>query len=271
MTVRSPDVSLALEKLASPFKPAAQEAFSSDLTVGELILLEEVGFFPVEIVSGTGSASWYTQFSTAGTEPAMWAAAIASAIRDARSRIASDLHRHGAEGVVAMRMELERERANLLTCTMLGTAVRGAKARKGTDRSFTTTLSARDFHLLVRGGYRPAGIVAGTSVVGFNARSVSQALGLARDNFELEEQTNALYSARESAMDMLEREALDLDADGVVGVQLSERPVNTMLVHAVELIAVGTAVRRSGTSEISLGPELQLTLDDPAPDTFQHG
>lgn len=281
MTSQSLEIVDALRTLASPFEPSAQPVFSSDLTVGELILLEEVGFRPVEIVSGAGSASWYTQFSTAGTEADLWASALGSAIDEARSQILSDLERHRADGLVAMRLELERERANLLTCTMLGTAVREEQRRRGPASSqktsshsgrgpFTTTLSARDFHLLIRGGYRPAGIVMGTSVVGFSARSVSQALGLSRDNFELEGQTNALYAAREKAMAMLEREAMSLGADGVVGVQISERPVNTMIVHAVELIAVGTAVRR-GSSHVSLDPELQLTLDDPAPETFQHG
>jgi uncharacterized protein YbjQ (UPF0145 family) len=249
--------------------------FLSDLTVGELILLEEIGYRPVEIVSGAGSASWFPQFTTAGTEAKMWGAAIASAIADARAAIHSEVSQRDADGVVAMRLELEREPANQLTCTMLGTAVR--EQPQGGHRSstrhgpFTTTLSARDFHLLVRAGYRAVGIVLGVSVVGFSARSASQSLGLARDNAELEGQTRALYSAREEAMEMMEREAGSLGAHGVVAVQLAERPVNTMLIHAVELMAIGTAVRRGPRGHQSLDPQLQLTLDDPAAETFASG
>jgi len=267
-----PDVAAALEALRTPFHLAGQATFLSDLTVGELILLEEIGYVPVEIVSGAGSASWYAQFTTAGTEAKIWGQAIASAIAEARAAIYAEVTQRDADGVVAMRLELERGLPNQLTCTMLGTAVRGQRAgghRNPTGHGpFTTTLSARDFHLLVRAGYSAVGIVLGVSVVGFSARSTSQSLGLARDNVELEGQTRALYSAREEAMEMMEREAGSLRADGVVEVQLSERPVNTMLVHAVELMAIGTAVRRGREGHQSLDPQLQLSLDDAAPETF---
>jgi len=269
-----PDIGVALEALRTPFRPDGQ-AFVSDLTVGELILLEEIGYRPIEIVSGAGSASWCPQFTTAGTEAKMWGRAIASAIAEARAGIASEVSQRGADGVVAMRLELEREPANQLTCTMLGTAVRGGRnaghpgsAARG---PFTTTLSAREFHMLIRAGYRAAGIVLGVSVVGFSARSASQSLGLVRDNVELEGQTTALYSAREEAMEMMAREAASLGADGVVAVQLSERPVNTMLTHAVELMAIGTAVHRGPKGHESLDPHLQLALDDPAAEVFTSG
>lgn len=261
---------MALEALRAPFRSSGAATFLSDLTVGELILLEQIGFLPVGIVSGAGSASWYPQFTTAGTEGQMWGRAIASAIAEARAGIYSEVSALGATGVVAMRIEFEREPANQLTCTMLGTAVRDDKAQKATSH-FTTTLSARDFHLLTRAGYRAAGIVMGVSVVGFAARSATQSLGLARENVELEGQTNALYSAREQAMEMMEHEATSLAADGVVAVELSERPINTLLTHAVELLAIGTAVRRSAGGHGSLGPDLQLTLDDPVAETFARG
>lgn len=275
------EIGAALDALRSPFKAVDQAVFASDLTVGELILLEEIGYEAVEIVSGAGSASWYPQFTTAGTEGRMWSHAIAAAISEARATIDAEVTHFRADGVVAMRLELEREPANLLTCTMLGTAVRHTTARGGHHAAasksghaagvFTTTLSASDFHLITRAGYRPAGIVIGASVVGFNARSASQALGLSRDNLELEGQTNALYSAREQAMEMMEREALALKADGVVAVRLSERPMNTMLTHAVELIVIGTAVYRGSEGHKSVDPKMQLTLNDSEPEVFGGG
>jgi len=261
----------ALASLRAPFVPGEQSTFLSDLTVGELVLLEEIGYRPVDIVSGAGTASWNPQFTTAGNEGTMWGRAIATAIDHARSGILEELRTRQADGVVAMRLELEREHANLLTCTMLGTAVRGTGKRSDDDRGFATTLSARDFHLLVRAGYRASGIVIGVSVVGFAARSVSQSLGIARDNVELGDQTTALYSAREKAMEMMEREAGELGADGVVEVQLQERPVNALLTHAVEFIAVGTAVHRGAGGHQPLAPEFQLTLDDPPDATFGDG
>ena len=258
----APGIESALACLRDPFVPGDRPSFLSDLTIGELVLLEEVGYRPVDIVSGAGTASWNPQFTTAATEGTMWGRAIATAIDNARGQILEELGTRQADGVVAMRLELEREHANLLTCTMLGTAVRGPGHRSADDPRFATTLSARDFHLLVRAGYRASGIVIGVSVVGFAARSVSQSLGLARDNVELGDQTTALYSAREQAMEMMEREAGALGADGVVEVRLEERPVNAMLTHAVEFIAVGTAVHRGAEGHRALSPQFQLTLDD---------
>jgi uncharacterized protein YbjQ (UPF0145 family) len=270
VTPAAPGIGSALAALSAAFVPGDQHTFLSDLTVGELVLLEEIGFRPVDIVSGAGSASWNTQFTTAGTEGTMWGRAIATAIDNARSGILEELHARRADGVVAMRLELERERANLLTCTMLGTAVQGTGPRPGGGPPFATTLSARDFHLLVRAGYHPVGIAIGVSVVGFAARSAAQSLGLARDNVELSDQTTALYSAREQAMEMMEREAGELHADGVVEVQLQERPVNALLTHAVEFIAIGTAVCRGADGHRDLDPEFQLTLDDPPGTTFSN-
>lgn len=264
----TPGIPSALAALREPFVPRDQPTFLSDLTVGELVLLEEIGFRPVDIVSGAGTSTWNPQYTTAGNEGTVWGRAIASAIDTARSGILEEMRTRKADGVVAMRFEMEREHASLLTCTMLGTAVQGTGHRADGHLPFATTLSARDFHLLVRAGYHPVGIVIGVSVVGFAARSAAQSLGLARDNVELTDQTTALYAAREQAMEMMEREAAELHADGVVEVQLQERPVNALLTHAVEFIAVGTAVCRGTEGHKPLAPEFQLTLEDPPDATF---
>lgn len=275
MTTSSPAkrIEAALATLAEPFRAGDRPTFVSDLSVGELILLEEVGYRPVDIVWGAGSASFDPRFTTANTEGDMWGNAIATAIAHARAAIADQVRREKAAGVVAMRLELEREPFNVVTCSMLGTAVSPLRAGHHQGEAFTTTLSARDFHLLVRAGYEASSIVMGAAVVGFASRSMSQSLGLARDNVELADQTSALYSAREKAMEMMEREALSVRADGVVAVELQERPFNSLLTHAVEFIAIGTAVRRergrAHDGHLALSPGLQLTLDDVAGTAFK--
>ena len=157
----TPGIASALAALRQPFVPGDQHTFLSELTVGELVLLEEIGFRPVDIVSGAGTATWNPQFTTAGNEGTMWGRAIASAIDNARAGILEELRSRRADGVVAMRFELEREQASLITCTMLGTAVQGPVGARSPAHPFATTLSARDFHLLLRAGYRPVGIVIG--------------------------------------------------------------------------------------------------------------
>jgi uncharacterized protein YbjQ (UPF0145 family) len=264
----------ALTALGRPPGTSSTAPFLSDLSVNELILVEQVGYLPVDLVSGVGSASWYPLVNAPGAELTQWTTAIFTAVDQARRGVVSELAARMADGVVAMRLEFEREPANVLTCTMLGTALRRiphsrrpGSGRPGKRRAatepFTTTLSARDFHLLVRGGYQPSGIVVGVSVVGFPRRSVAQGLGVARENVELTEQTNALYAAREQAMQRIEAEATGLGADGIVAVELRERPVRMTMTHAVELLAVGTAVRSGSDGHVPLDPHLQLTYDDP--------
>ncbi len=285
--------------LAVRHRPPAHSAqvFASDLTVGDLVLLDEVGYQPVDLVSGAGSASWNPQMASSQQGCDAWAWALTAAISSARSAVDRELRTRAADGVVAMQLHLERHPGNLLTCTMLGTAIRaqdpdaspgrathtevprrGARhghssraAHHGTAGPFNTTLSARDFHLLVRAGYHPAGITVGAAVVGFASRSVAQGMGLSRDNMELSDQTGALYAAREQAMSRMDAEAKAVDADGVVAVTFSERPSHSMLVHAVEILVVGTALRRGDDGHQSLHPALQLSLDDPDPNVFLRG
>ena len=222
-------IETALAALRAPFHAGDQPTFVSDLTVGELILLEEVGYRPVDIVWGAGSASFDPRFTTGNSDGTWWGQAISTAIDHARQSIFNMVQTHQGAGVVAMRLEFEREPFNVVTCSLLGTAVRPITAApqaqgSGPAQPFLTTLSARDFHLLVRAGYEPTGIVRGAAVVGFAARSVSQQLGLSRENVELEDQTRALYSAGEQAMEALEREALTLGADGVSGGRTPRAP-----------------------------------------------
>ncbi|MDA8269676.1 MAG: heavy metal-binding domain-containing protein [Actinomycetota bacterium] len=265
----------ALAVLATPARPQAS-TYVSDLLVGELVLLDEVGYEPVDLVAGAGSASWNPQIASGPGGSDAWASAITSAISTARSAIDREIRERSADGVVAVQLHMDRHPANVLTCTLLGTAIRRRAASRGASdhgprRPFGTTLSARDFHLLVRAGYLPVGIVTGVAVVAFAARSLTQGLGLSRENRELTDQTAALYRAREIAMGRLDAEARAYDASGVVDVSFSEHPFNSVLVHAVELLAIGTAIRRGPDGHRPILPHLQLALDDPPPGVFTHG
>lgn len=249
-------------------------AFVSDLSVGELVLLDEVGYEPVDLVFGAGAASWNPQAATVPQGADAWAWALTTALTTARQAVNREVLARSADGVVAVHMDLHRHPGNMLTCTLVGTAVHRRQVPAGAQHHtepFSTTLSAGDFHLLVRAGYLPAAMVVGAAVAGFPARSVAQGLGLSRDNTELTDQTAALYAAREQAMTRLEAETRQAGADGVVAVSFSEHPFTTVLVRAVELLVVGTAVRRGADGHRPLDPHLQLGLDDPPPDVFQQG
>jgi uncharacterized protein YbjQ (UPF0145 family) len=266
----------ALQALRDPAHGSGHP-FVSDLSVGDLVLLDEVGLEPVDLVSGAGSASMSPQAAVTPQGCDAWAWALTTAVDGARHAIERELVARQARGVVAVQMQMTREPGNVVTCTMLGTAVVPRRRRDdhgpthGPTTPFTTALSAADVHLLVRGGYTPTALVVGAAVAAFGSRSLQQGLGLSRDNVELAAQTGALYRAREQAMARLQAEAVHAGAHGVVGVTVSEHPLSTMMVHVVELLVLGTAVRRGAGGHRSLDPALQLELHDPSPDVFQRG
>ncbi len=108
---------------------------------------------------------------------------------------------------------------------------------------FTSDLSVNEFLLIKQAGFHPLGLVLGTSVyhVGFQ-------MGRWGRNLELDVLSQAMYDAREKAMERMESEADVLGADGIVGVRL-EVEFKEWGSDIAEFIAVGTAVKaEDGTS-----------------------
>ncbi len=102
---------------------------------------------------------------------------------------------------------------------------------------FTSDLSVNEFLLVREAGFRPLGLVFGSSVyhVGFQAGRWSQ-------NQELSTLSGAMYHARELAMTRMEAEADLLGADGVVGVRL-DIEFKEFGSDLAEFTAVGTAIK----------------------------
>ena len=102
---------------------------------------------------------------------------------------------------------------------------------------FTSDLSVNEFLLVREAGFRPLGLVLGSSIyhVGFQMGRWSQ-------NQELGTLSQAMYHARELAMTRMEAEADVLGADGIVGVRL-DIEFKEFGNDLAEFIAVGTAVK----------------------------
>ena len=119
---------------------------------------------------------------------------------------------------------------------------------RGVDRSrgaFTSDLTAQEFWLLRNQGYTPVGLVMGNSVfsMGITGGIATALRGLARG--ELTEYTELMYDARQLALSRMKREADELGADGVVGVDFEVIHHGT---DVMEVWAVGTAVKQTGQS-----------------------
>ena len=80
-------------------------------------------------------------------------------------------------------------------------------------------------------------------------------------NVEIPQYTEALYDARELAMGRMQTEAEQLEAEGIVGVQLLSLP-HRWGGHTTEFFAIGTAVRPLREDHVIATPTLVLPLVD---------
>jgi uncharacterized protein YbjQ (UPF0145 family) len=102
---------------------------------------------------------------------------------------------------------------------------------------FTSDLSVNEFLLVREAGFRPLGLVLGSSIY-----HVGLQLGRWSKNQELDVLSQAMYHARELAMSRMEAEADELHADGIVGVRLDVE-LKEFGSDIAEFVAIGTAVK----------------------------
>ena len=110
-------------------------------------------------------------------------------------------------------------------------------SRAGPGSIFTSDLSVNEFLLVREVGFRPLGLVLGSSIY-----HVGLQVGRWGSNQELDVLSQAMYHARELAMSRMEAEADALHADGIVGVRLDVE-MKEFGADIAEFIAVGTAVK----------------------------
>lgn len=129
---------------------------------------------------------------------------------------------------------------------------------------FTSDLSVSEYVLLGEAGFEPLGFVVGSSIY-----HIGLQVGRWSQNQELTVLTQAMYSARELAMARMRAEASQLDADGVVGVNLRMQAY-VWGQEVLEFIATGTAVRALGGSGTHRAPDGgPFTSDLSAQDFFR--
>jgi uncharacterized protein YbjQ (UPF0145 family) len=247
---------------------------TSDLTVDEGLLLHAAGWEPIDLVCGVCVFSvpvgvWNWGQGAIGVASDAHNAAVSGAAARLRGEC-GQVHGHGVVGV-----EVEVEvRPHHIEVALVGTAVRpiaGAAAGavhaqhghtpKDPTTPFISDLSARDFTLLARAGWMPVGLAFGAAFVYAPRRTAGTALRQQTQNVELTNFTEAMYSARESAMERMQRSALDAGGQGVVQVRVTEGPM-AFAKHAVGFTAWGTAVRLMADSHQSVSPQVVLPLDD---------
>jgi uncharacterized protein YbjQ (UPF0145 family) len=247
--------------LALPRSGSAGGPFSSNLSVDEVLAVKEAGYEPVGLVQG--AAVYHVGYAFTPMMATAEITVLSRAMTDARERalgrLADSAARLSAAGVIGVEVDLDHL-GHHLRVQVTGTAVASHSGHRAMGRPFTSDLSGQEFYLLHRAGYRPLKLVMGVCVYHIARRGMSQAVGGMRVNAELEQYTNALYSAREDAMERLQTEATQAGASGVVGVKVVEKS-HIWGHQTIEFLCMGTAITSDGQT-FDPEPVMAVTLDD---------
>ncbi len=241
---------------------ASSTRMTSDLSIDEELVLHSIGWEPVELVCGVslhsvpvGVWNWGQGEITAAS------AAYGRSFAAATERIHHECAAAGGHGVVGVRVDWAVRRHHI-DVVLVGTAVRPLGADRVPAASvFVSDLSGRDFTLLQSSGWAPLGLASGASFVYAPRRSMGAAMQQKSQNIELTNFTEAMYAAREAAMERMQQSALAMGGTGVVDVKVTEGPME-FAHHAVGFGTYGTVVRLVADAHHRLAPRVVLPLDD---------
>jgi uncharacterized protein YbjQ (UPF0145 family) len=249
------------ERLERLKDDVAKGFFTSDLSVNEFLLVKESGFEPLGLV--LGSSIYHIGFQQANWNRNQEMTVLTQAMYHARelamTRMEEEADQLGADGVVGVRLTIGFYDwgADLAEFIAVGTAVKhagGVLHRAPDGRPFTS-----DFSTLLRAGYRPVGLVMGNCVYHIARQGMMQAMKQVGRNLEMPNFTQALYDARELAMGRMQSEAEELQAGGLVGVQLKQAS-HRWGSHVIEFMALATAVVPTKADHTIEKPALVLPL-----------
>ena len=254
------------ERIERMKQEVARGFFTSDLSVNEFLLVKQSGFEPLGLV--LGSSIYHIGWQQAGWNQSQELGVLTQAMYHARelamTRMEEEADQLGADGIVGVRLDIGRYEwgADLAEFISVGTAVRhrgGELHRAPNGRPFTSDLNGQDFATLLRAGYRPVGMVMGNCVYHVGRQGMLASLKQVGRNVEMPNYTQALYEARELAMERMQREADDLQAGGIVGARIVERS-HGWGSHVIEFFAIGTAVVATSSDHEIEKPTMVLPL-----------
>jgi len=243
-------------------------AFTSDLSVDELICLESRGFDALGLVLGSSiyHIGWQRVRTTRNEELAVISKAMYDARRMAISRMESEAAMLDADGIVGVRMEITRRdwAEDILEFLFIGTAVRARdesqRLRPSHGVPFSSDLSGQDFFKLHVAGFRPVRLVLGSCVYHVSTANVGQWFRQLSGSTEHVPLTKGTYAARELAMTRMEAECKQFGGSGVVAVKVYEHN-HGWGSHVIEFFALGTAVVRDPSVSPVAAPSMVLTMN----------
>ncbi|MEM9864132.1 MAG: heavy metal-binding domain-containing protein, partial [Myxococcota bacterium] len=174
----------------------------------------------------------------------------------ALQRLRAEAAGYGANAVVDVQVRMLPYGPGTVELLLTGTASHHAvlsQGQVGADQVVTSELSGEELWNLAKIGYAPHQIVMATSVYSLGVAAGLGALFKAISRGELPEVTRLIYEARENCLELVRRDAQAIGAERVMSTRLTIREIGSGL---VELVAIGTAVRRAAPAMAPASPEL---------------
>jgi uncharacterized protein YbjQ (UPF0145 family) len=243
--------------------------FTSDLSVKEFLLVREAGFECAGLVMGT--SIYHVGYQRGGffqnQELVMLTQALYQARELAMARMEEEAHELGADGIIGVRLKINRHAwgESLIEFVAIGTAIYardGKSWRAPSGMPFTSDLSGQDFWMLLQSGYRPISLVMGNCVYHVAHQTLGGWFSSVNQNCEMPNFTQALYDARELAMERMQYEAQLDGAQGVVGTEIFESTHGGWDSHVIEFCAIGTSVLPITIDHQPPEPQLVMTVNE---------
>jgi uncharacterized protein YbjQ (UPF0145 family) len=174
----------------------------------------------------------------------------------ALQRMKEEAAQAGANAVVDVKVEMLPYGPGTVELLLTGTASFHPSLSSGpvtADKVVTSELSGEELWNLAAMGWVPHQLVMATSVYSLGVAAGIGALFRSIQRGELPEVTKLVYDARENCLELIRQEAQRLGAERVLGNRLQIREMGSGL---VEVIAIGTAVRRASGGMKPASPQL---------------
>jgi uncharacterized protein YbjQ (UPF0145 family) len=268
----------AIERIQRTRGAQGARFWTSDLSVNEFLLVRESGFECAGLVMG--SSIYHVGYQRGAWSQNQELGVLTQALYQARelamARMEEEAHALGADGIIGVRLNVNRHAwgEHLIEFVAIGTAVYAREGlglpgyppqpgafRAPNGRPFTSDLSGQDFWMLLKSGYRPVSLVMGNCVYHVAHQTLGGWFSTVAQNCEMPNFTQALYDARELAMERLQYEAQIDGASGVVGTVIHETTHGGWDSHVIEFFAIGTSVLPMPVLEAPPTPKLVMTVN----------
>jgi uncharacterized protein YbjQ (UPF0145 family) len=246
----------------------ADPLFTSNLSVNGFVLGEQLGLDPICQVMGSSiyKMGWQMQGWQTG-ELSVQTEALNRSRALALGRLRQEAELAGADAVVGVTISRGEHDfvGDGIEFIAQGTAVRVRGATPGGEPALTD-LDVADYWKLLQAGYESAGVVAASTVyyivASWATRRAQGSWFSGWNNQELVEVTQGVYTARELALSNLVRQTRGWDAEGIVGVDISQhvrtREAGSESNKRRDLIVtfhvIGTAIRRRADGALAVRP-----------------